>query len=106
MTDTGGVENPQPAIRGPRPTGQPPQRPPTLGPATGAAPRQDDWQAFAASAKQLLDRIASIRQLRWIRRSSAAVRWALLIVAVGLGSALLVALTVSVLVSLIPRSGG
>jgi hypothetical protein len=33
------------------------------------------------------------------------VRWALLVVAVGLGSALIVALTVDLLVSLIPRSG-
>lgn len=102
MTDTGGVENPQPAIRGP----QPPRRPPTPGPATGAAPRQGDWQTFVASCTQLLDRIGSIRQLRWIRRSSAAVRWVLLIVAVGLSSALIVALTVNALVSLIPRSGG
>jgi len=105
MTDTGGVENPQPAIRGPQPTGQPPRRPPTPGPATGATP-QGDWQSFVASCTELLDRIGSIRQVRWIRRSSATVRWVLLIVAVGLGSALLVALTVSVLVSRIPRSGG
>ena len=105
MTDTGGVENPQPAIRGPQPARQPPRRPPTPGPATAAAPKQDDWQTFVESWTQLLDRIGSIRQIRWIRRSSATVRWALLILAVGLGSALLVALTVSVLISRIPRSG-
>jgi len=69
-------------------------------------PRQGDWQTFVESVAQLLERIGSIRQIRWIRRSSAAVRWALLVLAVGLSSALLVALTVSALVSLLPRTGG
>jgi hypothetical protein len=106
MTDTGGVENhPQPAIRRAPPTRQPPQQPPRPGPAPGAAPKQGDWKTFVESVTQLLDRIASIRQIRWIRRSSAAVRWALLVLAVGLGSALLVALTISLLTTLIPRSG-
>lgn len=122
MIDTGAVENPQPAIRGPQPSGQPPRRPPTppgatrppgAGPApqptAGAVPGQrslgTDWAGFLENCRQLADRIASIRQVRWIRKSSASVRWALLVVAVGLGSALIVALTVDLLVSLIPRSG-
>jgi hypothetical protein len=120
MTDTGAVENPQPAIRGPQAGGQPPRRPPAAPGATrppgsgprppaGAVPGQQsqgtDWAAFVESCRQLADRIASIRQVRWIRKSSASVRWALLVVAVGLGSALLVALTIDLLVSLIPRSG-
>lgn len=125
MTDTGGVENPQPAIRGPQSSGQPPSRPPTpdspTRPAGGPGPRPSagpgprpapgearptaDWATFVESCKQLADRIASIRQVRWIRKSSASVRWVLLVAAVGLGSALLIALTVSILVSLIPRSG-
>lgn len=120
MTDTGAVENPQPAIRDPQPGGQPPGRPPAPGsdarpagpgprPPAGSAPAEAsppaDWATFVESCKQLADRIASIRQVRWIRKSSASVRWALLVVAVGLGSALLIALTVDALVSLIPRSG-
>ena len=82
---------------------------PGLGPPLAGAPGQaaqgTDWAAFVESLRQLADRIASIRQVRWIRKSSASVRWALLVVAVGLGSALLVALTVDLLVTLIPRSG-
>ena len=74
----------------------------------GAAPAEAapaaDWATFVESCKQLADRIASIRQIRWIRKSSASVRWGLLVLAVGLGSALLIALTVDLLVSLIPRT--
>ena len=115
MTDTGGVEDPQPATRGAEATGQPPSRPPLPGPgprpaaASGLQPATDvpppaDWATFVESCKQLADRIASIRQIRWIRKSSASMRWVLLVVAVGLGSALLIALTISMLVSLVPKS--
>ncbi|HEY6317423.1 MAG TPA: hypothetical protein VI462_06000 [Acidimicrobiia bacterium] len=89
------------------PAGGPGPRP-SAGPGTRPAPgdtRPADWAAFVESCKQLADRIASIRQIRWIRKSSASVRWLLLVAAVGLGSALLIALTVSILTSLIPRSG-
>ena len=74
----------------------------------GAAPKGmqgTDWATFVESLKDLADRVASIRQIRWIKKSSASVRWILLVAAVGLGSALLVALAVDLLVSLIPRTG-
>ena len=56
--------------------------------------------------RQFFERIAAMRQIRWFRTSSAFVRWVMLVVAVGFGAALLTALMIAMLVSLIPRSGG
>ncbi len=78
---------PQPATPTPRPSGQ------------AAA---DVIQAF----RNLADGVRRIRAVRFYRRSSATVRWIILVVLIGAGSALLVAAAISILVSAIPSSGG
>jgi len=79
------VDEPQPAIPDSRSTGQPPGQ-------VAVARVVDAFQAFRARAM--------------VRTSSAMVRWIFLVVAVGLGAALLVALAVQLLVSQLPGGGG
>jgi hypothetical protein len=50
--------------------------------------------------------IRAIRQIRLFRTSSAVVRWVVLVLAIGFGAALIIALVVQLLVSLIPNSSG
>jgi hypothetical protein len=83
MVDTGEVDEPQPAIRGSGSTGHPP----------------DVYERVVDAAQRIRARAA-------VRTSSALVRWVLLVLAVGLGAALLIALAVQVLVSFLPGAGG
>jgi hypothetical protein len=85
MVDTGDVD-PQPATPTPRPNQQ------------GAD--------IAAAFRNLGDGVRRLRAVRFYRRSSALVRWIILVVLIGAGSALLVAAVISILVSAIPSSGG
>lgn len=79
MIDTGGVDELQPAIPPSPPTGQPPE---VLG--------------------RLVDAARAFRAHTTVRTSSAMVRWILLVLAVGFGAALLVALVVQILISQLP----
>jgi hypothetical protein len=83
MIDTGEMDEPQPAIPPSPATGQPPD-----------------------AAQRLVDVIQRFRARAMVRTSSAMVRWILLVLAVGFAGALLVALAVQVLVSLLPGGGG
>jgi hypothetical protein len=49
--------------------------------------------------------VRTVRNLRLFRTSSALVRWVVMVVAIGFGAALLVALLVQILVSLVPSAG-
>jgi len=96
------VDQPQPATRGPGDRRQP--EPTGTGDASrGAAPAPhtgaSDWRELAA-------KVRSLRAVRAYRASSALVRWVVLVVAIGIGAALLMALSVQVLVSLIPTNNG
>jgi hypothetical protein len=86
VVDTGEVD-PQPATPTPRPGGQ------------AAA---DILTAF----RNLGDGVRRLRAVRFYRRSSAMVRWVILVVLIGASIALVVAAAVSILVSAIPGSGG
>lgn len=83
MVDTGAVDEPQPAIPASGSTGHPP----------------DVFQ-------RLLDAGQRLRARTMVRTSSALVRWILLVLAIGVGVALLIALAVTLLVSLLPGAGG
>lgn len=83
MFDTGAVDEPQPAIRTPRPIGQPP----------------DVYE-------RLVGAVQRFRARRVWRTPSAIVRWVLLVLAIGVGAALIIALAVQLLVSLLPGGGG
>jgi hypothetical protein len=50
--------------------------------------------------------VQKIRAVKAFRASSAAVRWVVLVAVIGVGAALLVAFAISLLVSLIPSTGG
>jgi hypothetical protein len=54
----------------------------------------------------LLDAGQRLRARTMVRTSSALVRWILLVLAIGVGVALLIALAVTLLVSLLPGAGG
>jgi hypothetical protein len=82
MFDTGVVDEPQPAIPSSRPNGQPP----------------DVYQ-------QLVEAVQRFRARKVWRTPSALVRWVLLVAAIGVGTALLIALVVQVLVSQLPGGG-
>lgn len=82
MIDTGGVERPQPASPTPSSSGHPP----------------DVYQ-------RLVDIVRAIRAQTVFRTSSAMVRWTLLVIGIGLGAALLIALAVQLMVSLLPGGG-
>jgi hypothetical protein len=98
MVDTGDVDESQPAIQHPTERRQPP-RPDAAHPAhaAGQAPGPDLIAGAAALTRR-------IRDIRLFRTSSAIVRWTVLVIAVGLGVAFFVALTIEVLVSLIPTA--
>lgn len=64
------------------------------------------WKRFLELAARCIQAVRTIRALRLFRTSSALVRWVVMVVAIGFGAALLVALTINLLVSLIPSSGG
>jgi hypothetical protein len=83
MIDTGGVDEPQPAIPTSRSTGHPPD-----------------------IARRLVETVQNFRARTMVRTSSALVRWVLLVLAVGFGAALLIALAVQLLVSQLPGGGG
>jgi hypothetical protein len=83
MIDTGEVDEPQPAIPTSQTTGHPP----------------DLHQRLVHAAE-------TFRARTVLRTSSALVRWVLLTLAVGFGAALLIALAVQFLVSLLPGTGG
>lgn len=83
MTDTGGVGAPQPATPGPR-------------------DREPPIDLYAV----LVGAVRSFRRWRPFRTSSALVRWALMVALIGVGAAFLIALTVQILISLIPNAGG
>lgn len=83
MFDTGEVDEPQPAIPSSRSSGQPP----------------DIYQS-------LVDAVQRFRARRVWRTPSAIVRWVLLVAAIGIGAALIIALAVQILVSLLPGGGG
>jgi hypothetical protein len=55
---------------------------------------------------RLIKGVQQIRAIRLFRTSSAMVRWIILVAVIGFGAALLVAFAVSLLVSLIPSTGG
>jgi hypothetical protein len=46
-----------------------------------------------------------VRNIKLFRTSSALVRWIVMVVVIGFGAALLIALVVQILVSLIPTTG-
>jgi hypothetical protein len=79
MIDTGGVDEPQPAIPASGSTGHPP----------------DIYE-------RLVDVVRRIRAQTAVRTSSALVRWILLVVAIGVGIAFLIAFAVTILVSFLP----
>jgi CHASE3 domain sensor protein len=84
VVDTG-VVDPQPATPAPRPNGQ--------------------GQDIVAAFRNLADGVRRMRAVRFYRRSSALMRWIILVVLIGGGIALVIAAVVSVLVSAIPSSG-
>jgi hypothetical protein len=84
VVDTG-VVDPQPATPAPRPNGQGPD--------------------IVAAFRNLADGVRRMRAVRFYRRSSALMRWIILVVLIGGGIALVIAAVVSVLVSAIPSSG-
>jgi hypothetical protein len=83
MIDTGEVDEPQPAIPPSGSTGHPPD-----------------------ISQQLVGLVRRIRAQAAVRTSSALVRWILLVVAIGVGIALLIAFAVTILVSFLPGAGG
>jgi hypothetical protein len=90
MTDTGEVDDAQPAIPSSPSTGQPP----------------DVYEYLDRGYKRLVHLVQTIRAHIVFRTSSALVRWILLVLAIGIGAALLVALTIETLVSFLPGGGG
>ncbi len=96
------MDQPQPATRAPSDRSQPERRD-AADPSRGAGPAPhtaaSDWRELAA-------KVRSLRAVRAYRASSALVRWVILVVLIGVGAALLTALTVQVLVSLIPTNNG
>ena len=65
MTDTGAVENPQPAIRGPQPGGQPPGRPPAPAGATrppGPGPRARPMGGAVPGEESQADGLGGVRR--------------------------------------------
>ena len=83
MVDTGGVDEPQPAIPSSASTGHPPDVFRSLG-----------------------DAFQRLRARTMVRTSSALVRWVLLVLAIGVGAAFIIAFAVTILVSFLPGSGG
>jgi hypothetical protein len=118
------VDDSQPATRGPGAGGRPdPPRPnqplaqpgrPIRQPAEPAGqPPVDLYVGFLEFSKRFLEfskrsikAVRHVREVRLFRTSSALVRWIVLVVAIGFGAALLIALTINLLVSLVPSSGG
>jgi hypothetical protein len=118
------VDDSQPATRGPdaggRPAPPPPKQPlaeparPVVEPAEPAGQPPVDLyvgflefsKRFLAVSKRSIKAVRHVRQVRLFRTSSALVRWIALVVAIGFGAALLIALTINLLVSLVPSSGG
>ncbi len=111
------MDEPQPATRAPRPTGQArpaggPPRPAPGGPAParagaapGSAPEVDFFAGVVSFAQAVRRGVRTVRNIKLFRTSSALVRWVVMVVAIGFGAALLVALVVQILVSLIPSAG-
>ena len=105
-----GVDQPQPAIRPPRSSGQGPAPPaggpeprdatPTPDGATPAAPHAPGPDLLSGATAL----VGRIRGIRLFRTSSAIVRWAVLVVVVGAGAGLLIALGIKLLVSLVPQT--
>jgi hypothetical protein len=82
MTDTGEVDDPQPAI--------------STSPST---------VQVRDVVERLVHLVQTIRARTVYRTSSALVRWILMVLAIGFGAALLVALGVEILVSFLPGGG-
>jgi hypothetical protein len=118
------VEEPQPATRAPRPSEQArrpagppppdPSRPATDRPASAPAdaPPTDFiagvvsfGQAVRQGVQAVRRGVRTVRNIKLFRTSSALVRWVVMVVAIGFGAALLIALVVQILVSLIPSTG-
>jgi CHASE3 domain sensor protein len=80
--------DPQPATPAPRPTGE------------------GQGQDIVAAVRNLADGVRRMRAVRFYRRSSAFMRWLILVVLIGAGTALVIAAVVSIMVSAIPSSSG